>query len=298
MPACKGLDYACTENAECGADGVCEAEGWCSFPDERCESGRRYAEFSGGGLGGACVGVSPGTSSGDATTSAAASASTDPGAETTRAASSSTTGIEPPSSSSETGSDSSSSSTGGGPLPCEGWADAFDDGMIGAPWNVYGATGSGGHVMEEADGVLHWTFAPDIVEQRGVQAVLDSPLEGLRVQTASVSDLAEAQTVLLVRDPGNPPDLFLVWGNGLVEFRLGSETVAMDADVGWTDIHFEGGQARVSRSADGVSFEPFVDADVPTDPGGGLELFLYGQTWTEAPSTTEAAFERIQLCEP
>jgi hypothetical protein len=67
--------FACTSDAECvhaGAQGVCENSGFCSFPDESCASGRRYGEFSGNGLGGACV---DGAGSDSATSSTSASTS-------------------------------------------------------------------------------------------------------------------------------------------------------------------------------------------------------------------------------
>lgn len=306
-PGCKGLTYACTDDGECGADGMCEADGWCSFPDERCDSGRRYGTYSGGGLGGVCVDLLPGTSSGDptttadaSTTDASSSTSVDTGSSTgdplveTSSTSLGSTSSDPSTSS---GTASGSSSTGDAPQPCVGWVDEFDDGVIGPEWTVYGGMGPGGHVMEEANGVLHWAFAEGIVEQRGIQTALDGPIEGLRVQTAALPETIEAQTVLLIRDPDNPPDLFVVWGNSLVDFRIGSDSITTGADWGWVEVRFEDGLARVSRSDDGVSFETLVEVDVSTDPGA-LELFLYGQTWTEAPVTTEGAFERIQLCEP
>lgn len=50
--------YTCEADAQCvqsGLQGACEAGGRCSFPDEACPSGKRYGEYAGGGLGGACV---------------------------------------------------------------------------------------------------------------------------------------------------------------------------------------------------------------------------------------------------
>ncbi|HEY2745245.1 MAG TPA: hypothetical protein VGL86_11500 [Polyangia bacterium] len=38
-----------------GVQGTCEANHWCSFPDATCAGGRRYGEFAGDGLAGACV---------------------------------------------------------------------------------------------------------------------------------------------------------------------------------------------------------------------------------------------------
>jgi hypothetical protein len=50
--------FRCQGSNQCvreGVAGTCESDGWCSFPDAACGSGRRYGEFAGDGLGGACV---------------------------------------------------------------------------------------------------------------------------------------------------------------------------------------------------------------------------------------------------
>ncbi len=58
--------------------GVCQATGFCSFPDGKCESGQRYGELAGSQLGGSCVpnpttedpsGSSTGSATGDPTIS-------------------------------------------------------------------------------------------------------------------------------------------------------------------------------------------------------------------------------------
>lgn len=63
--ACHGPSaFVCTADGECmsgsGAPGVCEANGLCSFPDDVCDSGRRYGEHA-GGLSGECVDGGAGT---------------------------------------------------------------------------------------------------------------------------------------------------------------------------------------------------------------------------------------------
>lgn len=43
-------EFACSSDTGCvnnGVPGKCELDGYCSFPDIRCESGRRFADFSG-----------------------------------------------------------------------------------------------------------------------------------------------------------------------------------------------------------------------------------------------------------
>jgi hypothetical protein len=57
--ACAGAGvFPCASDADCGGTfraGVCETQGWCSFPDPGCPSQRRFGEHSGDGLAGECV---------------------------------------------------------------------------------------------------------------------------------------------------------------------------------------------------------------------------------------------------
>jgi hypothetical protein len=41
-----GPTFLCSEAGDCGADGICEANGGCSFPDDSCDSGRRFAKYT------------------------------------------------------------------------------------------------------------------------------------------------------------------------------------------------------------------------------------------------------------
>lgn len=47
--------FVCTDNAACGAGGICEGNGFCSFPDITCPSRRRFGDL-GGPSAGQCVG--------------------------------------------------------------------------------------------------------------------------------------------------------------------------------------------------------------------------------------------------
>lgn len=85
--------FACSDDASCD-NGWCEINGYCSFPDDACETGRRFSEFS-GPFSGECVptdfeptsgsstatsGVEPTTTSGPSTTSGGSTTgTTDPG---------------------------------------------------------------------------------------------------------------------------------------------------------------------------------------------------------------------------
>lgn len=73
---CQSEPFGCESSEQCQVDtaaGVCEANGYCSFSDPECDSGRRYSNLAGGGLAGLCVNTpgetsGPGSSSGPGTT--------------------------------------------------------------------------------------------------------------------------------------------------------------------------------------------------------------------------------------
>ncbi|MBV1860290.1 MAG: hypothetical protein KUG77_17885 [Nannocystaceae bacterium] len=320
-PGCGGRTFSCSEDSDCGSDGLCEVSGWCSFSDADCPSGRRFAEHSGDGVGGSCVdAVSTGSTSGTSgpggvNTSAVTGPSSSSDAVTTEP--SSTTDVDSEASTTcpdrlcgtttssgtteTTGSTGSSSDETGDPVPpCPGFFDDFDDGAFDPSWAVYGAAGMGGHVMSEEDGELRWDFAAGIVEQRGITRVFDAPLSAIVVHATETSALegAQAQSVLLFREDGSSGDVILVWSNDAVQLRADGEIVADSATFEWVELRFEAGEVHVSTSPDGTEFSLLTS--FAGDYGGGAlqSVWLYGQTWTQAPATASAAFGSIRVCEP
>ncbi len=60
--------FQCGSDGDCtvsGIEGVCQSQGYCSFPNEECASGQEYGEFAPDGLAETCVPVMNGTTSGD-----------------------------------------------------------------------------------------------------------------------------------------------------------------------------------------------------------------------------------------
>ncbi|MBI5479596.1 MAG: hypothetical protein HY906_12100 [Deltaproteobacteria bacterium] len=60
LDGCSSLpSFQCSSSGVCmhgGVQGICEASGYCSFPDTACPPpGRRYGEWAGHGLAGRCV---------------------------------------------------------------------------------------------------------------------------------------------------------------------------------------------------------------------------------------------------
>lgn len=49
-------EFKCVQDTDCGATGVCEAVGYCSFPSSACATtGRSYGDSAGQGLSNSCV---------------------------------------------------------------------------------------------------------------------------------------------------------------------------------------------------------------------------------------------------
>gem|GEM_PF-2494848 len=317
MSGCTRLHYACSDNAQCGAEGRCEVDGWCSFPDENCPSGRRYAEFSGDGLGNACVDMAADASSSggsgtthapDATTTLTTTSGVEPESSTTMApeASSGTScGTDCDDSTTSSTSDAltsggSEDSTGSPPEPCVGFFDDFDDGAFDSAWELYAGIGMSGHLMEEVDGRLRWTFAEDVIDQRGLQQILGYPFGRVRVHVGEVPATpgVEAQLVLSVRAFEGEAAFYMVWANDELGIRIGDATVATVQDAMWVDVERSAdGMVTISTSPDGVDFE--TQASVASElPEDGVWIVLYGQTWTEAPVPSTGGFESIEICEP
>lgn len=118
---CLPAPFVCSDNSDCSvsAEGVCEAVGACSYPDDACESGRRYSEF-GGDIGGQCVGPSTSTSGTTDTNPDPVTSSGSSSPLTTSSSGASTSESTTLAETSE-GSDESSSSTGTvDPTICDG----------------------------------------------------------------------------------------------------------------------------------------------------------------------------------
>lgn len=64
--ACGASIFACSTDAQCETDaaaGMCQPDGYCSFPDESCSSGQRFGEAAPAGVASECVEPSDAASS-------------------------------------------------------------------------------------------------------------------------------------------------------------------------------------------------------------------------------------------
>lgn len=63
----RSTTFTCATSTDCGTDGVCEPNNFCSFADATCAMGRRYGTLS-GPVAGQCVGDTPMTDGGGSDT--------------------------------------------------------------------------------------------------------------------------------------------------------------------------------------------------------------------------------------
>lgn len=193
---------------------------------------------------------------------------------------------------------STGETTGAMPEPCVGITDHFDDGTIDSYWEPYGPDGPE-HTMEEAGSTLQWEFTTGVVEQLGIQRVLDMSFGRTRVHVTDVPMLpmAAAQIVLTVREYLGDEQYYFVWSNGTLEVRDGAETLESLDGVEWLEVANTEDGLVVSISEDGVDFQP----EVTLGPGIDIDdtwIVLYGQTWTAASATGTGAVDFFQICAP
>ncbi len=159
---CNGSSvFTCEQSDQCrqpGSLGTCEADGFCSFPDLGCPSGRRYGDLAGDGQAGECVPEGSDTESASTSTTMDPG-STDPGPSGSESSTAGLTGAVDTTSTSGIGSSdgSVSSSDGGSQLPSDGlllWYGFQDPGFPGAE----DMSGNGRHAL--CDPGLCPTFVP------------------------------------------------------------------------------------------------------------------------------------------
>lgn len=112
LSGCTQSTFQCAEDSACVVEGIagsCEANGFCSFPDEECSSGRRFGQEAPAEFAGICV-SSQGSSGEDGSTSSTGAGSTDPA--TTLPELTSDTGGAGSTSGADTGEEVGSSATG------------------------------------------------------------------------------------------------------------------------------------------------------------------------------------------
>lgn len=250
---CVGSDvFLCEGDAGCqqgDVSGVCQASGYCSFPDDECPSGQRYGAHAGGELADTCV--EPELLTGDPSTSTA-DAGPDAGPDTdppvTSTTSSPTTGVDGPVTtepvdasdtlpgSSTSGMSDDDPGTSAGGIVC--WVDDFEDGSIDPMWCPDLEPGI---LLDEPSGHLRFALDP-------MQWGIGDDGVGL-VTTCETFSLAGAEAAAeLIAVPAVSPytEVFVEMGTEELGLGLAVQNAELYAFV------WNGGDY------DGVTWQPYV----------------------------------------
>lgn len=303
---CRSGDaYSCVQDDQCvGASerGVCESNGFCSFPDAECASGSRFGERAPVGIAGECVTpVDVGSGSGGTTgddgpdpDGMGASMGTSAGVDPTRPATdegddaltSGSTGTTSGAATSETttgaittGEDGSTGDTGGPADACVvDFVDEFDGPALDAAWSTYLGPGA--------------SIAPQQGELRiTIPAAIADPSPWINAN-AWVPPAAMAGGYARVRLDQPDVDVPMI---GLVGFS--SASCEFQTTIGWGEV---GGFVWDDENNEGIELghQPLPIADQPlwlqvrvTEDGADI-VFEYSTdelVWTEVGSTPIAA---------
>ena len=311
--ACGDSPFVCASDEHCArgdVGGVCQATGFCSFPDDACASGQRYGEHAGKGLAGACVSESEdddaaGTSGGDMTSSAAdtfettgSETSGDPQVTTTSTTSdvdeTSTTGSYD---TSEGGQESAERTTGS-LEPCA-YEEDFESRTVPDAWNVGGQLEVvvldgmlGMELMSSQTSKYGWAWTdPMDLNGRTVMAEVGSPppassdaqlMLELTTQTLGFFMLVEGSHLLARTSDG-----------------AGHTTHASIAfhpvDTRFVSISHMAGTVRFAYSDDGFTWTTLHD--LPIDISfSSTNLAVVGGTWKYESNVGFVGFDSISVC--
>lgn len=284
---CEGSSvFLCQGDGECqqrGTPGVCEATGYCSFPDDDCDSGRRYGDHAGGSLAQTCVELGAATGT-DSTSGSSTAPTPEPGSS----------GSEGP---------APGDTTSGGSGGC--WVDEFDDDLVDRWWCEDIEPGV---EVSEHDGRLWLDFVPgrwgDGERITEIQRCEPFPLLGA-VVTAEAAQMPTLSTYT---------EGFFEMGTDDERLGLGVIDGSLYAFVGdgrddyegvawepydpalryWRVRGVEAGMIA-EYSADGIRWVHMYT--MPLDIGGAYGIAVLGGWGEVAPSRPDAAaFERIEVC--
>lgn len=321
---CSSGVFQCQVDADCaGAGGMCEAIGYCSFPDSACASGQKYGEHS-GSLSNECVvdggtETSPGSggTSGPAGTtspSGTTAASDDTTASTIAVSASSGTGATTGEATGSTGGDAGSTGDTGGTGLCVGMAlgeETFEAiPMAGAGWEPYAG---GSAVASVQDEVLH--VGVDMPDPSSPESYWGMHTEGAIPESGSVGF-----EVVSAAPSDVPVEVYLWLGDGasiyyfvVTEGELrssaiesgiitASETAPYDPDAHrWLRLTFD-------APSELIDFETSVDGEdwILFDSVGATALD-FGIAWSELGAgawqgplvdQSVAAFDNAFFCGP
>lgn len=302
-----GLVAGCNDSFECAADshceldgvaGFCESLGHCSFPDQECDSGRRFGGLA-GTLSNQCVPADEGEPS---TSDVSTGSGTEPNASTlsptttTTTLSSTGTGAGG-SSSTDSGPESSS---GEGPtLPCTTlYEDSFPGDTLDPTWLVQGDP------MVLAGAVRFAINPEEIGVYKRVVALggtrLDLSEGVITLELESIPELLRTQGTLTLSDPD--ASILLLWESGGVRPITDDGSVDHSAmTLPWVRVAFTAGAEGkstvvFSESEDGTDWVEFATVDDLAFDASETSVALTAGSYEKFAIPQEFAVRSISIC--
>lgn len=297
--------FLCETSADCqreGSPGVCQPTGYCSFPDDACDSGQRYGDHAGGSLSETCVEQ-------DASTTTATGATTIPGGSGSGAitrgqdATSLDDGTTVNKGTAEGSDPDSSESTAAPVLECD--LDDFEDGRLDSQWCTQAAPGL---MVQEYGGELHFDLDPSDWDQRPAYADLqrcrpfalhDATVSVQIDHTLHVSPLNQSflevgsdQRRLGLGVLGDHIDAFVVDGSSYDIKPL----MPYDAhEVQYWRIRGVGGALVAEISIDGSDYREVHSMELdPDDAVGNVRLGVWCEEITR--DSDYAQYDSLEVC--
>ncbi len=276
QPAClRSTSFACDTDRDCvfGRQGTCEDVGYCSFPDDTCPSGDRFASGS-GPYADQCVTGDAVDGGRDAPTDAASDARTD--AATADAATDAATDAPP-----TTGClDPGNGTTFPNGQACGGWGTAFSSNAM--------VQNAGGRlavtpVANEAGALGGCTHVAVPFGPAGTLVQIDRTLTG-----------ASSRTRLELQNTG----LSIGVVGGMMEARVGANLLASvpfdPVAMTWWRMRPVGGGVWFETAPDGLTWN--LLASTGAAPPASAPIRVLGETPASEPTPGSARFDSVNVC--
>lgn len=275
QPAClRSTSFTCDTDRDCvfGGQGTCEDVGYCSFPDDTCTSGDRFASGS-GPYADQCVAGDAIDAGRDALTDAATDARSD---ATTDAATDAETDAPP-----NTGClDPGNGTTFPNGQPCNGW----------------GTASANNAMVQNAGGRLAVTPVANAAGAIGGCTHVAVPFgpAGTLVQVDRTLTGASSRTLLELQNTG----LSIGVVGGMMEARVGANLLASvpfdPIAMSWWRMRPVGGGVWFETAPDGRTWNLLASTGAPAPASAPIRVL--GETTANEPTPGVARFDSVNVC--
>lgn len=314
VSGCEDSVFVCNTDEQCRRaqeEGVCQANGYCSFADASCPSGQRYGEHASKGLAETCVSeddAAGSTSTTSESTSMASSSEGEAGEGADTSTSSPSTGDADDGASSDvsttwsptTGDDEGDTGTTGAPTLCSFEHD-FEDGVLPPVWNIGGDLD-----VVVQDGMLGMELVSSQASKYGWAWLEAMDFSGRSVVVEIGAPPPASSSAQLLLELGTPALAYLglIEGDQLIaRTSTGGGSYTTHAVVPFTlrDARFlrmsNVGDAVLWEYSNGQGWESLHELPVADDVDlSAVDVVVVGGTWTHENEVGFIGVESVSIC--